>query len=100
MVDSVVKLRFDSQEYDAKIRRSADGIRAFGEHCRKAGESVTKADKATLDYVRAIGQMETVSRNAKGKVNEMTSAFTDITLCSILSDEGWRQYKEALTKQE
>ena len=30
----------------------------------------------------------------------MTSAFTDITLCSILSDEGWRQYKEALSKQE
>lgn len=80
MVDSVVKLRFDSQEYDAKIRRAADGVRAFGENCRKAGESVSKANKDTLDYVRAIGQMETVSRTAKGKVNEMTSAFTELSV--------------------
>ncbi len=89
MAESVVKLRVDSQEYDAKIRRAADGVRAFGENCRKAGESVTKADKDTLDYVRAIGQMETVSKNAKGKVNEMTSAFTELSV----------QYRN-LTEQE
>ena len=80
MAESVVKLRVESSEYDAKIRRAADGVRAFGENCRKAGESVTKADKDTLDYVRAIGQMETVSKNAKGKVNEMTSAFTELSV--------------------
>ena len=89
MAESVVKLRVDSQEYDAKIRRAADGVRAFGENCRKAGESVTKADKDTLDYVRAIGQMETVAKNAKGKINEMTNAFTDLSV----------QYRN-LTEQE
>lgn len=89
MADSVVKLRVDSQEYDAKIKRAADGLRAFGENCRKAGESVTKADKNTLDYVRSIGQMETVSKTAKGKVNEMTSAFTELSV----------QYRN-LTEQE
>ena len=89
MAESVVKLRVDSQEYDAKIRRAADGVRAFGDNCRKAGESVTKADKDTLDYVRAIGQMETVAKNAKGKINEMTNAFTDLSV----------QYRN-LTEQE
>lgn len=80
MADSVVKLRVDSKEYEAKIKRAAEGLRAFGENCQKAGQSVAKADKDTLDYVRAIGQMETVSKNAKGKVNEMTTAFTDLSV--------------------
>ena len=80
MAESVVKLRVESQEYDAKIRRAADGLRAFGENCQKAGESVAKADKNTLDYVKAIGQMDTVSRNVKGKINEMTSAFTELSV--------------------
>lgn len=80
MAESVVKLRVDSQEYDAKIRRAADGLRAFGENCQRAGESVSKADKDVLDYVRSIGQMDTVAKNTKGKINEMTSAFTELSV--------------------
>lgn len=80
MAESVVKLRVDSNEYDAKIRRAADGVRAFGEQCQKAGQSVDKADKETLEYVQAIGRMETVSKNAKGKIGEMTSAFTELSV--------------------
>lgn len=80
MAESVVKLRVDSNEYEAKIRRAADGLRAFGENCQKAGQSVAKADKETLEYVQAIGKMETVSKNAKGKINEMTTAFTDLSV--------------------
>ena len=80
MAESVVKLRVDSQEYDAKIRRAADGLRAFGENCQKAGESVAKADKDTLEYVRSIGQMETVSKTVRGKIGEMTTAFTELSV--------------------
>ena len=38
MADSVVKLRVDSSEYGAKIKRAAEGLQAFGDNCRKAGE--------------------------------------------------------------
>lgn len=80
MADSVVKLKVDSKEYDAKIKRAADGIRAFGENCKKAGQGVDKADKETLDYVRSLGRMETVSNTAKGQIGEMTKAFTDLSV--------------------
>ena len=80
MADSVVKLKVDSREYDAKIKRAADGIRAFGENCKKAGQGVDKADKETLDYVRSLGRMETVSNTAKGQIGEMTKAFTDLSV--------------------
>ena len=80
MSDSVVKLRLDSGEYDSKIKRAAQNVLAFGENCQKAGQSVAKAEKETLDYVRSIGQMDTVAKNTKGKINEMTTAFTELSM--------------------
>ena len=100
MADSVVKLRVDSQEYDAKIRRAADGLRAFGENCQKAGESVAKADKDTLEYVRAIGQMETVSKTVRGKIGEMTTAFTELSVQykNLTDEEKKSQFGVALSQ--
>lgn len=79
MADSVVKLRVDSQEYDAKIRRAAEGVRAFGESCRKTGETVANADKETLEYVQSIGRMDTVAKTSKQQLREFTNALTDLT---------------------
>lgn len=100
MAESVVKLRVDSQEYDAKIRRAADGLRAFGENCQKAGESVTKADKDTLEYVRSIGQMETVSKTVRGKIGEMTTAFTELSVQykNLTDEEKSSQFGVALSQ--
>lgn len=80
MAESVVKLRLESGEYDSKIKRATENVRNFGENCQRAGQSVAKADKETLDYVRSIGQMETVAKNIKGKIGEMTTAFTELTV--------------------
>lgn len=80
MAESVVKLRVDSQEYDSKIKRAAQNVLAFGENCQKAGQSMAKADKEAIEYVRSIGQMETVSKNVKGKIGEMTTAFTELSV--------------------
>lgn len=100
MAESVVKLRVDSQEYDAKIRRAADGLRAFGENCQKAGESVAKADKDTLEYVRSIGQMETVSKTVRGKIGEMTTAFTELSVQykNLTDEEKSSQFGVALSQ--
>ncbi len=89
MADSVVKLRVDSKEYESKIKRAAENVRAFGENCRKAGQSMDKADKETVEYVQALGRMEAAAKNTKGKVNEMSNAFTDLSI----------EYKQ-LTDQE
>lgn len=100
MADSVVKLKLDSGEYDSKIKRAAQNVLSFGENCQKAGQSVAKADKDTLDYVRSIGQMETVSKNAKGKINEMTTAFTDFSVQykNLTDEEKKSQFGVALSQ--
>lgn len=79
MAESVVKLRVDSSEYDSKVKRAAQHIINFGDECRKAGQSVANADKETLEYVRSLGKMDTATRSARGKLSEMTTAFTELS---------------------
>lgn len=100
MAESVVKLRLDSNEYDSKIKRAAQNVLEFGQNCQKAGQSVAKADKETLDYVQAIGKMETVSKTAKGKINEMTSAFTELSVQykQLTDEEKKSPYGQALSQ--
>ena len=79
MSDSVVRLTVNSTEYDAKLKRAAEGLQRFAEGCRKVGGTLEVVEKDTLDYVRAIGQMETHSRTATGKLNEMKKAFVEFS---------------------
>ena len=84
MADSILRLKVESQEYDAKLKRAAEGLNRYVEGCRKVGGTLEIVEKDTLDFVKAIGQMETVSRSATGKLSEMKKAFAEFSM----------QYKE------
>lgn len=77
--NSIVRLTVDSREFDARIKRAAEGMTALSDKCRSTGKSMADADKETLDYVRALGRMETVSRTAGGKLTEMRKAFVELS---------------------
>ena len=88
MADSILRLKVDSQEYDQKIKRAAEGIQRYAEQCRKAGGTLEHLDDGVEEFVRALGQMETVSKSAKGSINEMTKAFTELSVqYNKLTDE-------------
>ena len=89
MAENIIKLKVDSQEYDAKIRRAAEGIQAYAQKCREAGDTLTSVEQETLDYVRALGEMKTASSDAMMSMREMTRAATSLTI----------QYRE-LTDEE
>ena len=88
MADSILRLKVDSQEYDNKLKRAAQGLQQYAEGCRKAGGTLTQLDDGVLEFTRALGQMETVSKSAKGSIAEMTKAFTDMSVqYNKLTDE-------------
>ena len=88
MAESILKLRVDSQEYDSKIKRAAEGLQQYAEGCRKAGGTLTQLDDGVLEFTRSLGNMETVSRSARGSVSEMTKAFTELSVqYNKLTDE-------------
>ena len=88
MADSILRLKVDSQEYDQKIKRAAEGIQQYAQKCRDAGGTLQYLDDGVEEFVRALGQMDTVSKSAKGSVNELTRAFTDLSVqYNRLTDE-------------
>ena len=89
MADNILRLKVDSTEYDNKLKRASDALTRYAEGARKCGGTLEVVEKDTLAYTRALGNMETVSRTAKGKLNEMVKAFTDLSM----------QYKQ-LTAEE
>lgn len=79
MADPIIRLRVESKEFDSKIKRASDGLLELETSCKKAGKSMTDVDKATVDYVRQIGRMDTVNRTAKGSVNELQRSFVELS---------------------
>jgi len=80
MAESILKLRVDSTEYDNKIKRAAEGLQRYAEGCRKAGGTLEQLDEGVLEFTQALGKMNTSTTSARGKVSEMTKAFTDLSM--------------------
>lgn len=79
MADSVVRLRIDSQEYDAKLKRAGDALSRYFDTVRKGGGTLEYLDDGVMDAVKALGEMETQANSAKGKMREYTEAITSLT---------------------
>ena len=80
MADSILRLKVESQEYDAKLRRATEGLSRYVDQCRRVGGTLENVEKDTLDYVKAIGRMETTSRSATGKLSELKKSFTEFSM--------------------
>lgn len=80
MADSILRLKVESQEYDNKLKQAANGLTRYADECRKVGGTLEVVEKETLDYVRALGQMDTTSRTATGKLAEMKKTFTELSV--------------------
>lgn len=80
MADVITRLKVESSEYDSKIKRASDGILQLERTVRTAGESFLSTWKDEQKFVAALGNMETISKSARGKIGELTSAFTDLSM--------------------
>lgn len=78
MANSLLKLTVESSEYDAKLKKAAEGIRHLTDVAHKGGGELTGLEKAELDYIKALGDMETKSRSAAGQVRELESTYKEL----------------------
>ena len=100
MADSVVRLTVNSSEYDQKLKRAAEGLTRYADECRKVGGTMEVVEKDTLEYVRALGQMDTVSRTATGKLSEMKKTFTELSVVykNMTDEEKQSPFGQALSQ--
>ena len=78
MADVISRLKLDSGEFDSKIKRAGQELLAYSEHCKKMGLEMGYANKDAKDFAKALGDMNTVSQTARGKLNELTEAFVNL----------------------
>ena len=100
MADSIIRLKVESQEYDAKLKRASEGLTRYADECRKVGGTLEVVEKDTLEYVRALGQMDTVSRTATGKLSEMKKTFTELSVVynKMTAEEKQSPFGQALSQ--
>jgi len=51
----------------------------YADGCRKAGGTLEHVDEGMVEFARSLGKMETVSTSARGQLNELTKAFTEMS---------------------
>ena len=77
---SVLKLKVDDKEYNASLKQAQQGMLHLEKALQNAGKSFSQVDKSVVNYVRGIGQMETQSKTAKGRISEMSNAFVELSM--------------------
>lgn len=75
--DIISRLKLESGEFDAKIKRAGQELLVYSEHCRKMGLEMGYANKDAKEFAKALGSMQTVSQTARGKINELSEAFVN-----------------------
>ena len=80
MADSILRLRVQSEEYDQKIKRAAEGIQQYAQKCREAGGTLEHLDDGVLEFVQALGKMDTVATSSRQQLREMSNALTTLTM--------------------
>lgn len=78
MADVVTRLRVESQEFDNKIKNAAEGLKRYQDECKKTGKSLENAEKDALEYVQALGQMDTKTQSVRSQMREFTEALLSL----------------------
>ena len=77
---SVLKLVVDDKEYDNKLKNAQNALTALGKVLQGASKNFPQVDKDVVEYARSLGQMGAQATTARGKIGEMSNAFTELSL--------------------
>jgi hypothetical protein len=78
MADIISRLKLESGEFDSKIKRAGQELMAYSEHCRKTGLEMGYANRDAKEFAKALGNMQTTSATARGKISELSDAFVNL----------------------
>ena len=98
MAESILRLKVESQEYDNKLKRAAEGLTRYAEQCRKAGGTLQYVDDGVLEFTRSLGKMDTAATTTRGKLAELTKTYTELSVQyrKMTDEEKQGEYGKAL----
>ena len=78
MSESLLRLRVDSQEYDANIRKAAEGIQYLAKRIHDTQGEFAGIDKDALDFIKNLQYMNTKATTATGQYRELSNAYKNL----------------------
>ena len=78
--NSILKLRVDSQEYDTKLKKAAEGLQHLAKSAHDCGGELLHLEKDEVAFIREMGSMNTSAKTAAGSIREMESTLKAMTL--------------------
>ena len=80
MADVITRLKVESSEYDAKIKRATKSLNEMTTAAEREGNKIATANKENIALAQSLGKMATVSTSARGKMSELSQAIEAATL--------------------
>ena len=80
MADVITRLKVDSQEYDARLKRATQSLNEMTHAAEVQGNKIATANQKNIALSKSLGNMQTVSTTARGKMQELSSAIESATL--------------------
>jgi hypothetical protein len=78
MSESLLRLRVDSQEYDANIRKAAEGIQYLAKRIHDTQGEFAGIDKDALEFIKNLQYMNTTATTATGQYRELSNAYKNL----------------------
>lgn len=75
MADSILRLKVESQEYDNKLKRAAEGIQRLASKIHDSQGEFVGLENEQKEFIKNLQYMNTVSQTATGKVKELETAY-------------------------
>ena len=76
--NSILKLKVDNTEYDANIKKAAEGIQHLAKRMHDAQGDFEGLDKASLDFIKNLQYMTTSAKTASGQYRELENAYKNL----------------------
>ena len=80
MANNILRLTVEDSEYNAKLKKAVEGIQHLAEVAHRGAGDMAGLEKSELDYIKALGDMETKSRSAAGSTRELENAYKELTV--------------------
>ena len=78
MADSILRLKVDSQEYDAKIKHAAEGIQQLAKRAHDMQGEFAGLDDSQKEFIKNLQYMTTVSASVTGQARELETAYKQL----------------------
>lgn len=80
MADVITRLKVESSEYDRKLKRATQSLNEMTHAAEVQGNKIATANQKNIALAKSLGNMQTVSTTARGKMQELSSAIESATL--------------------